>query len=386
MSGMKKILILGGSHRDIPIIKAAQELGFITITVGDRDYYLGHSYADSFYRVNFNDLSKVKEIMVSERVDYLIPGSGEESYLATVQLSQELNIGCYDCVDVAKLVHNKWRFKEFCLNNNISTPNGCYYTPSLDLRNIQLPVIVKPTNLSGGRGVDVVYDFDSLKESITRCKKISSEIFLEDFVDGDLIAYSVFIVNQKIVYEFVGRDDSFINKYLVASAYPIHLKDELLYILRRNVEKMARKLPLVDGMFHLQIIIRDEVPYIIDVTRRIPGDLYPYLMEYCDKVNYSKSVVKSYIGQPIGDGLEKSSEQEFVIRHCVMSDKNGIFKGIEIDAGIEPMVVFRLDLMDEGSRVNDFLTNQISIIFIRLPGRDCSVTNNINSLIRPVVQ
>ena len=41
---MKKVLILGGSHRDIPLIKASQELGYFVITLGDRDYYMGHEY------------------------------------------------------------------------------------------------------------------------------------------------------------------------------------------------------------------------------------------------------------------------------------------------------------------------------------------------------
>ena len=60
---MKKILILGGSHRDIPLIEASQELGFFVITLGDRDYYLGHDYSDKYYLVNYNDLAKVKEII-----------------------------------------------------------------------------------------------------------------------------------------------------------------------------------------------------------------------------------------------------------------------------------------------------------------------------------
>jgi len=111
---MKKVLILGGSHRDIPLIKASQELGYFVITLGDRDYYLGHEYSNKYYKVNFNDLAKVKEIIESEKIDYLLPGSGEEPYLNTVQLAQELNIGNYDNLETAKLVHNKWKFKEFC--------------------------------------------------------------------------------------------------------------------------------------------------------------------------------------------------------------------------------------------------------------------------------
>ena len=382
---MKKVLILGGSHRDIPLIKASQELGYFVITLGDRDYYMGHEYSDRYYKINFNDLTKVKEIIESEKIDYLLPGSGEESYLNTVQLAQELNIGNFDSLEVAKLVHNKWKFKEFCLENSISTPGGFYYTDGLDLGNIKFPITVKPTNLSGGRGVDVVYCLKDLKESLKKSREVSDEIFLEDFIDGDLIAYSVVIKDQKIIYGFTGRDDTYKNKYLITSAYPIQLKTVTQNKLRSDVEKISEILSLVDGMFHLQVIIRDEVPYIIDVTRRIPGDFYPYLMEYCDGVKYSKAVVKSYIGKPLTSELIAEKKQKFVIRHCVMSDTNGTFKEIKIDETLKDDIIFRVDLMQKNTEISNFLTSQISIIFIQFLNEDSQTIKNINNLIHPVV-
>ncbi|MBT7895599.1 MAG: ATP-grasp domain-containing protein [Flavobacteriales bacterium] len=382
---MKKVLILGGSHRDIPLIKASQELGYFVITLGDRDYYFGHEYSDKYYKVNFNDLAKVKEIIESEKIDYLLPGSGEESYLNTVQLAQELNIGNLDNLETAKLVHNKWKFKEFCLKNSISTPFGFYYTDNLNLNNIEFPITVKPTNLSGGRGVEVVYDLKNLKESLLNSKELSSEVFLEEFIDGELIAYSVFIKNQKIIYGFTGKDDTYKNKYLITSAYPIQLKAVTQNRLLSEVEKIARLLSLVDGMFHLQAIIKDKVSYIIDVTRRIPGDFYPYLMEYCDKVEYSKAVVKSYIGKTLKNELVATKKQEFFIRHCVMSDKNGLFKEIEIDETLKHRIVFRIDLMKQNTEIKNFENHLIAIIFMNLLTEDKYIINNINELIRPLV-
>jgi len=382
---MKKVLILGGSHRDIPLIKASKELGYFVITLGDRDYYLGHEYSDKYYRVNFNDLSKVKEIIEKEKIDYLLPGSGEESYLSTVQLAEELKIGNFDSLDVAKLVHNKWKFKEFCLENSISTPAGLYYTDRLNLDNVTFPITIKPTNLSGGRGVDVVYDLKNLKESIQKSKKVSNEILLEEFIDGELIAYSVIIKNQKIIYGFIGRDDTYKNKYLITSAYPIKIKTTTKKKLQDDVEKISEFLSLVDGMFHLQVIIRKNVPYIIDVTRRIPGDFYPYLMEYCDQVEYSKAVVKSYIGKPLKNELVTNKQQNFVIRHCVMCNKNGIFKEIQINEVLKNNIIYRVDLIKKNIEIKDYKVTQVSIIFIKLVKEDKQIINHINDLIYPVV-
>ncbi len=303
-----------------------------------------------------------------------------------MQIAQELDIGNFDSLETAKLVHNKWKFKEFCLENSISTPNGFYYTNNSRLDNLEFPVVVKPTDLSGGRGVDVVYNLEGLKSSLFEAKKFSNEIFLEEFIDGELIAYSVLIENQKIVYGFTGKDDTYKNKYLITSAYPIKLEEEVLGKLQSDIEKIAKLLCLVDGMFHLQVIIKDKIPYIIDVTRRIPGDFYPNLIEYCDKIEYSKAVVNAYIGKKFKNELVVTKEQKFVIRHCVMSDKNGVFKEIHIDETLKDNVISRFDIMKKNTKIESFLTELIAIIFIELSHKDKNVINNINKLIYPLVE
>jgi hypothetical protein len=96
-------------------------------------------------------------------------------------------------------------------------------------------------------------------------------------------------------------------------------------------------------------------------------------------------VVKSYIGEPLTSELITEKEQEFVIRHCVMSNKNGTFKEIRIDENLKHSVIFRVDLIQKNTEINNFLTSQIAIIFIKLPVKDENIINNINRLIHPIV-
>lgn len=384
---MKKVLILGGSHRDIPLIKASQDLGYFVITLGNKDYYLGHNYSNKAYKINFNDLEKVKEIIKEEKIDYIIPGSGEESYLNTVKLAHELNIGNFDIPEVANLIHNKWKFKEFCLKNDISTPNGKFYTNIDDLTDLSFPIVVKPTNLSGGRGVEIVNSKEELVKSLLEAKKVTNEIFLEEFINGKLIAYSIFLENQKIIYGFTGEDKTYLNKYLITTAFPCELKEKTLEKMKYDIEKIAKLLNLVNGMFHLQIMIKDDIPYIIDVTRRIPGDLYPYLIEYSDGVDYSKAVVKAYTIGTISDEFgRKYDKQRFIIRHCVMPNKNGIYKDIYISERLKDKVLYKLELLDKNSMVDDYLLTQVAIIFVQFDELDKMTIDDINNLIYPIIE
>ncbi len=377
----KKILLLGGSHRDIPLIKAAQELGYFVITLGAKDYYKGHKYSNKYFLVDFNDLEKVKQIIKDEQIDFLLPGCGEESYLNTVRLSKELNMGNFDNFEVAKLVHNKWQFKQFCLENDVCTPNGFYYTRKQDILKLNFPIVVKPTNLSGGRGVDVVQNQEQLNIALNAALKVTDDIFLEEYIEGKLIAYSVFIKNQKIIYSFSGIDDTYLNPYLITTAYLVKLDTKVEQRLIKDIQTIAQKLNFVDGMFHLQVIIKDSLPYIIDVTRRIPGDFYPYLIEQSDEVQYSKAVVKAYIGDTITDEF-KNKANKFVIRHVVMPEKNGVYKDLVIDDKVRENIIFRFDLVDNGYIVDNYLSTQLAVLLIKL---DKSILNTLNQSIKVVI-
>ena len=366
---MKKMLILGGSHRDIPLIETAKKMGMWVATMGDRPYYLGHRYADHAIYENFNDLARVKEIIKELRIDHVVPGSGEESYMRWVELSHQkaIDANC-DELAVARIVHDKWKFKELCHSIGVSVPNGRIVNKSIDKINLDFPLILKPRTLSGGRGVQIVEDLDEYRRFMNQVNDENSYL-AEEIVEGLLCAYSVVLKNQKVIYGFFGRDESYLNPFLVTTAYPFKTSEKVLMQLKEEVETIAGELSLVDGMFHLQVILDDEKAYIIDVTRRIPGDLYPWLMECCDGVEYTEEVIKAYIGWRIDEDRLKEQEKKFCVRHVVMPPKSGIYEGIQIDRKIVNQVLTRMDIFREGEKIENYKRTQLSIFIVRIDER-----------------
>jgi biotin carboxylase len=341
-----KILILGGSHRDIPLIDALQKLGHYVITLGDRDYYIGHKFADKYYKLNFNDLASVEKVIKKEKIDYIVSGSGEESLYNSALLAKKFNLGNYDDMETVKLVHNKKLFKDFCKKNLIPVPEG-----GDDYTKLKFPVIIKPQNLSGGRGVRVVYSEKELLKELEYSKRFSEKLIFEEFIEGEIIAYSVIIKNRRVYYEFCAKDQTYLNPYLISTASTEDLDTSYL---KQAVNKIAQKLGFVDGPFHLQVIKKKNEFYIMDVTRRIAGDLFPYLIEYSDGVNYSEMVVKAYMNQEFE---KKEGNKKYVIRHCVMPDKNGVFEGVECCLDYK----LRLDLLKKGDKITDYKTTHTNI-------------------------
>jgi len=368
-----KILILGGSHRDIPLIDVLQKLGHYVITLGDRDYYIGHKFADKYYKLNFNDLQSVEKVIKKEKIDYIVSGSGEESLYNSAFLANKFDLGNYDDLETIKIVHNKKLFKDFCKQNGILVPEG-----GEDYKTLKFPVIIKPQNLSGGRGVKVVYNEKDLLKEIEYSKRFSEKILFEEFIEGEIIAYSVIIKNRKVYYEFSAKDQTYLNPYLISTASTIDLDTSYL---KEAVEIIADKLNFVDGVFHLQVLKKENKFYIMDVTRRIAGDLFPYLIEYSDEVNYTEMVVKSYINQ---DFKKIQGNRKYVIRHCVMPDKNGIYEGVECEIPYK----LRLDLLKRGDRITDFKTTHTNIFIFEFDDFNEmeDKLKNINKLVKAKIK
>lgn len=369
---MKKILIIGGSHRDIPLIKSAKKLGLYTITVGLLDYYIGYKFSDKSYKIDFQDVDALKKLIKEEEIDYVIPGSGEKPMLIATELSRN---GNYDNLTTFEILHSKDLFKKLCMKLDINVPMGNSINNMKELGELEFPLIVKPLNLSGGKGIQRVTNSKELTDALENSKKLSNnnKSIVEEFIEGPLIAYSVIFKNQKIIYSFSAEE--YEENYYVTTTVKIDLDEEIKNILDKSLEKIAEYLKLKDGLLHVQFLLKNKKAMILEVTRRIPGDLFPTLIDLSDGVDYSTAVVKSYLGH--SKDIEKlliPSKNEYNLRYCILSKEDCILDYIYFDKNIK--ILERIDIFNSGERV--FKNSLVSIVIIRY---EKEILENLKELI-----
>jgi len=369
---MKKILIIGGSHRDIPLINAYKELGYYTITLGNLDYYIGHNYSDKNFKIDFRDEEQLKVIMKNESIDYIVPGSGELPMLIAAKVS---NNSYYDSMEILKTLHTKNLFKDLCQDIGVHVPFGISYTSINNAINIPFPVIVKPLNLSGGRGISIANDIKELNQSIRKAQNESNNatVLIEEFIDSDLFAYSVIFKNQKILYSFTAQEIE--KNYYVTTTFRSNLNLQLIEILNFDLEKIAKKLALKDGLLHVQFMIKNNIAHILEVTRRIPGDLFPNMIDMSDGVSYSKAVAKCYLGETEDiDKMLVKTKNLNLLRYCIVSKKECVFDDIFIDSNIE--ILEKVTIYNK----NDFVkaNTLVAIVIIKF---NQNILKNIDKLI-----
>lgn len=384
---MKKLLVNGGGHSEIPLIKASKELGFYVITTGYDEFGLGHIYSDEYIKADFSNKDEIVNLVQKNSIDYIIPSCNDFSILTASYVSEKLPIGNFDSYQTTKILHHKDLFRAFAMKYNISVPQAISLTSFQDIDKLKYPLMVKAIDLSGGKGIQKVDNKIDLQKAFEESLSLSREdsVIVEEFIDGTHHSASILIQNKKIIFDFFADEYFYLNQYLVAGASSNYIiSNKCKNKLFEDTNRLIELLNLVDGILHIQFIIRNNTPYILEITRRSPGDLYLELVNLSSGINYAKKIIQLYCGL---DVQIDSKEEKLITRHCIMSDKIGKLKNIIYDDNIKDNIIDEFMWWREGDEIKDMMTHKFGIVFLKYNSIEemREKTDNIHKLIKVVV-
>ena len=390
----KRLLIAGGGYADIPLVMAGRKLGYHVITSGNRPEELGHRYSDEYQPADFSNPEAILQLARRLNVSAICACCNDFSALSAAYAAEQLGLPGHDSFQVAQIIHHKDRYRQYALEHGFATPKAMGFANKADamagMSAFSWPVIVKPVDLTGGKGMTKVGGLDEAGRAIDKALAISrsKRIVVEEFVEGSRHGFSAFIVDGRIVFFFSDNEHYFLNPYLVSAAsVPSIVPPRVERELCLEAEKFASLLSLKTGIFHVQYILHEEKPVIIEICRRAPGDLYIRLVELATGVDYPSWIVKASAGLDCS-GLTHAAPRGCFTRHCVMSASPGRVKDIVFDPSIEKNIVERFMWGKPGDEVADVMTSKYGIVFLRFQSREemQDKTERMQSLIRVVTE
>ena len=370
----KKLLLLGGSHAEIPLIQAAHELGWFVITTGNNRDGLGHPYADKTVFADFSDKDAMLELAKSEDVQAVCSGCNDFALLSTVYVCEKMGLPGHDSL------HHKDKYRALAKRLGIPTPQAitvkvaekCSSEMREDfnaaIAQLTFPIIVKPVDLTGGKGIHRAANIEeahaAYKDACSRTRQ--DHIVVEEFVQGTNHGFSAMLVKGKVAFAFADNEQYYLNKYMVSGANtPSTTNAAGLAKLRDYSERIARDLHLVDGILHIQYIERaDGTPVIIEICRRPPGDLYIKFVKYATGIDYPKFIVMAETGMDIS-GIADIPTQGFWLRHCIMADREGIVRDVTFAPEIQKNIVEKFLWYKPGEQITDKLLYKAGIVFFK---------------------
>lgn len=366
----RTLLVAGGSHSDIPVIQAARNHGYRVFTSGNNADDLGHRFSDAAYLEDFSDQEAMLSLAKRLNIDAICPSANDFSMISAAYVAEKLRLPGYDSLATTELLHHKDSFRklatEIGLRHPVALSFGTAEVSLNDIAGLNFPLIAKPVDLTGGKGISRIDNPAQLAQAVHQAYEYSraKRIVIEEFFSGTLHSCSSIIKNSCVIFEFSDNEFSYLNPYTVnTSTSPAEVNPEILVALRQNTEHLASILQLQDGVLHVQFLATKNDYRIIEYTRRPPGDLYAIPVKESTGVDYADLVVRPFLGLPV-IAPSPAPQRAFYSRHCLMARHKGIFLDIETDREIRSNIRDQLLLVSKGQHIENYLNQRLGIFFL----------------------
>ncbi len=328
MNNQKTALILDAGFASLPLQQAVKIAGFRTLVCSGKAHDAGMLTADITCEQNYADSEAVLKIAQQHKVAALLPGVTDVSYLSGCRVAHSLGLPGFDAPDVSDTIFLKDKFRAWALSKGLPVPQAAWTDEQA--RQLKLPLLVKPVDAYSGNGITKVTDWAMLDAAIETARNASpgKQYVVENFCEGALYSHSAFIRNGEIVCEF------FVDEYCTVYPWQVNsssLSQNLSSDMRDSVsecmQSIVSDLRLVDGLLHTQFIASEDQFWLIELTRRCPGDLYSRLIELSTGVNYAGWFVAPFLGKSSPAVPRRPVQTRNIARHTVSVNRAMRFTG-----------------------------------------------------------
>lgn len=287
----KRLLVLGGSRISCEIVKKAQEMGIYVMVT---DWYPiekspAKQIADKAFMVSTADVDAVVKLIKDERVDGVFTGFTDSTLPYYARICEKAGMPCYGTEEQFQIFINKRKFKSLCKKYGVPTVEDYVINGSIenfDFDNVKYPVLVKPADNSGARGITICKNKEELIQAYNKAISFSEskEVLVEQYIDGKEV--TVFWIFQDGDIYLTGMGNRHVKHKQgdliplpVAYTFPsIHLKKYQKEIEPR-VKDMLQSLGVKNGMMFMQCLVDNDECIVYDIGYRLTGSLEYKLLE-----------------------------------------------------------------------------------------------------------
>ena len=400
-SKRKTLLLLGGSAAQIAAIEKANALGYRTVLCDYLPDNPGQHIADSFHLVSTTDKEAVLAVAREEGIDGIVAYSSDPAAPTAAYVARELDLPGVP-YESARAMCEKHLFRSFLHEHDFNVPGStsCRAGEMPDVTGLVFPLIVKPTDSSGSKGVTVIREESELSGALAAAAAYSRNgvIEVEEFVERDhphVIEAEVFAADGKVVSWGLMNSirDAGTNPLLPAGyTLPLDLPAARKDLVRAEVSRLVAATGVLDGAFNIEMIIdSSERLFFIDAGPRNGGNMLPEFISMASGTDLVEATVRAAMGDlcdtdPSFDGASGG----FWGLGVLHADKDGVFRGIDYSPEARTALVREELGVGPGDIVRRFskCTDLIGLAFFRFSSKEESdaVMLHMDSSMRAVVE
>lgn len=382
MSEVKKILMLGGSAQQVPAIKAAKEMGYYTVLIDYLPDNPGQYVADKWYQESTTDVEAVYRIAKAEGVSGILPYASDPAALPAAIVCERLGLPTNPAKSV-EILGVKHKFRDFLAENGFACPGKFTFSPKdaveeviANANGLSFPIVIKPTDSSGSKGVTFLQDASGIAEAIAHADNYSRNKILiaEEFIERgfpDVIGGDIFVENGRIIlYGDMAclRGDNGSSLIPIGEKKPNGLNSLQIRNLHSELQRLITALDVKGGEFNIEVIIdSDDKVHFLEVGPRAGGNMIPIQLSDAFGVDLIRANVAVAMGE--NANLNIKDPTDCFMTYVLHSEVGGIYDGVSYSSAIEPYIYRRVHYKQDGDNVEAFdgAGKALGIVFMRFP-------------------
>ena len=383
---MKKVLVIGAGFLQDFVIQKAKSMGYETVAVDANPASVGFGHADQYKDINIVDEKACLTYAQKENIDGVLTAATDYGVLTAAYIAERMNLVGLQYA-VARRIKNKYQVRKCLFESKVDDAAQAYeISENTDLDalvgKLNFPVIVKPCDGSGSRGVSRVDEatqfFEACQKSIAASVTHRAEV--ETFITGREYGAESLVVNGEVHVLGIMR------KWMTAPPYyaelghamPSGLDDEVEKKVVECVKKAIIALGINSGSVNMDLLVtEDNKVYIVDIGARMGGNLIgSHIIPYGTGIDYMGNMIKNAAGETV-DLTPVTKPTAVATRLLAFSAGKVVklpdFKKIEQEYGVE--IYHHLEI---GQRISEYHTNLDGCGYI-VAKADCVETARANA-------
>lgn len=347
MCTRKKIMLLGGSAQQVIAIETAKRLGYDTVLCDYLPDNPGQYHSDKFYQVSTTDKRAVLDVARRENIHGILAYASDPAAPTAAYVAEQMGLpgSPYNAVET---LCNKDLFRQFLADHGFCTPKAKGYTDievaKADIASgyFKMPVIVKPVDASGSKGVSQINTKDETTDILKYAMSFSRDkrIIVEEYVTmyGYQIAGDGLSVDGKLVFRYFANDHfnpKCVNPFVpISASFPYNMPAEVQNRVHDEIQRLISLLGMKTTTYNFDMRIDEDYNvYLMEIAPRDGGNYIPQIIRYATGVDLVEYSVKAAMGENIDTAIF-GAPSGYWAYYAVHSLEDGILDHVAIDENV----------------------------------------------------
>ena len=304
----KSVLIFGVGPLQKSIIGRAKLMGLYTVGIDPCEDATCRGDVDAFEVVGGQDFEGTCAVVEKYGIDAIVTAATDKPLVMMARIAEKYEFPFYS-VETAQWSTDKFQMKQRFIEGGVPCARGRLIHSADEAKDLYFPVIIKPRDNSGSRGVKFCRSMEELQASMAEALEVSKldTVLVEEFIEGP--EYSIESLHYtangqqpmaKVIQFTEKKTTEFPYNVELGHIQPANITDENKQKIREIIEKIGKSLNFVNCPSHTELKINERGIFVIETSPRLGGDyITSTLTPLSTGVNLEDELLRISLGEKI---------------------------------------------------------------------------------------